>query len=1071
MPRPLPRALGEALGSLVRRHLPDALRQLCLALEQALAEQRLRAFSNEEAQACEHFMRLCRNQQGRAIDSCLQRICSGLLERPLQPVALDSRSEWSLVDDEEVDDMLLARRLVRTLREHLGVLEWRVCGCFNQLAGEPLADADNPLSFEFLLRQWQGELRLRNQPASVRGLYLSEAGRLLPALLQPYMQALAEQFAAQRIEPLGVELAPPRPQLASPPRAEARSAAYQAIHQLRRSSAAPRQAVAGQAPSGQLAELLGRLRAEPTPSGGWTAQALLEQFQQQDCSLSLRQQEDTQLVGEVFQHLGQDAGLAPALKPAIERLLLPVLQATLKEPAAIADSNHPVRATLDRLLRLGDHCEPANPALEARLQGLIERIVDGYDGDSQSFAAHDAELDELLAQQQRSYQQNAERVKQLHRGQDTLKQAQQEVAGALRDLHGERVPRLLLEWLDVGWRDLLVHELIRMGRQDLTWRLDMSLTGMLCKRLNERAQGPLVGDGEAYAKEVEHQLQILKRRMEAFGAGSFQYAPVLAGLRRQLLGEEPVAMVAPPSLALARPPLAEELQRWGERLEQLKEGARLQDASGQLHRLVWKNPALDHYVLVDRQGRESGRYSERELVAELAGGRLLVDDGAQDSDSLVQRTLQDIVGRLYREIAHARSHDELTGLHNRRAFESSLAQSLASRGRHAFLMLHVDQFALINTHAGPQAGDACLKRLCEQLQRWLPQASCLARVGGVDFAAVLPGCTEAQAADLAEQLRREVESEGFTWEARKHGITLSVGVVEAAERHDVTNLFCDLQAACNAAKEAGRNRVHCFSMASDDGRIGLLAIAARVDDIVEREDLSLRVQQIAPTAEDASELPHYELLLVMQNELLLQDFIAAAERYHRMSKVDRWVLRHIFAVLDRHPNLWRRCSALSINLSGSSLNDDKLLGFIESLFERYRVDPRRICFELTETAAVSNLAKTADLVRHLQRAGCSFSIDDFGVGFSSYDYLKRLPVDYVKIDGSFVKEIERSPSDLAMVRSINEIAHALGRQTIAEYVETPAIRARLLEMGVDYVQGFGVQKPVHLEDWLGVAAL
>ncbi|MDH0099301.1 DUF1631 family protein, partial [Pseudomonas sp. GD04158] len=201
MPRPLPRALGEALGALVRQYLPDALRQLCLALEQALAEQRLRAFSNEEAQACEHFMRFCRNQQERAIASCVQGICGGLLALPEQAAVLDSRSEWSLVDDEEVDDMLLARRLVRTLRESLGVREWRVCGCFNRLAGEPLADADNPLSFEFLLRQLQAELRLRNQPLGVRALYLSEAGRLLPDLLQPYMQALVEQFAAQRIEP------------------------------------------------------------------------------------------------------------------------------------------------------------------------------------------------------------------------------------------------------------------------------------------------------------------------------------------------------------------------------------------------------------------------------------------------------------------------------------------------------------------------------------------------------------------------------------------------------------------------------------------------------------------------------------------------------------------------------------------------------------------------------------------------------------------------------------------------------------------------------------------------------
>ena len=330
----------------------------------------------------------------------------------------------------------------------------------------------------------------------------------------------------------------------------------------------------------------------------------------------------------------------------------------------------------------------------------------------------------------------------------------------------------------------------------------------------------------------------------------------------------------------------------------------------------------------------------------------------------------------------------------------------------------------------------------------------------------LPGYDESQALALAERLRTEVESQGFVWEGHRHGLSLSIGVVEASSRHDVANVISDLQSASNSAKQEGRNRVHCYREAQDGEHSGLLAIGARVDDIVEREELSLRLQQIAPLAVDSHELPHYELLLVMENDLQLVDFIAAAERYQRMPKVDRWVLKRIFSELERHPQVWQHSSSISINLSGSSLNDDKLLGFIESLFEQHAVEPSRICFELTETAAVANLAKTADLVRHLQLAGCSFSIDDFGVGFSSFDYLKRLPVDYVKIDGSFVREIEHSASDLAMVRSINEIAHALGRKTIAEYVESASIRERLLELGVDYVQGYGVEKPRPLEQWL-----
>lgn len=1068
----LPVPLRDALIAQVRGRLPVILHELLKGLEHALIEQRMRAFSNREAQACDEFLRFCHGQGERVLRATYQAVAQGIQRMGgIQPTVFDDRGEWRLVDDAEVEDMLLARRLVRVLRDTLGALEWHICGCYNRLLGHHVTDADHPLAFEFLLRELQTNLQLRHQPAAVRALYLGEAGRVLPVLLKPYLQTLLEAFQSHQVEPL------PEPEVLvrgrqGPAPTPSDSATYQAIGQLRQCAPeSPDEPQTREQGSSLVPEeVLGYLRRLEAPPGGWSAQVLLEQFEQQACHLSARQREDTHLVSELFQYIVQGEQLVPSIRPAVERLLLPVLQATLREPAAISDSAHPVRATLDRLLHLAHNSELPNKALEQRLQELIDRILNDYQGDNDAFAACDGELDELLKLQQRACRQNVEWLKQLNKGRDTLELAQREVAGALAQMSGERVAQSFLDWLAVGWRELLVHGLIRLGRDNYHWRLDLSLTSMLCRQLQLQGQSSSHGDQVARVYDVDHQLQILRRRIEEFSPGFYQHGVVLARLRAELLGEEPVQFVAAPPAPPAPPAVPEALQRWHERLDALQEGDWLHDRDGQPLQLIWSNRDLDHYVLVSAQGREVGSFRAAELASQLAEGALLIGEVVSEPQSLIQQGMQDIVGRLYREVAHARSHDELTGLYNRRIFEGLVAQSLAEGARPSFIMVHIDQFSLLNNLAGPVAGDACLRQVAGQLRHRLAAASCVARIGGVDFAAVLPDCGEAEAMALAEQVRLEAESSGFVWADHRHGITLSIGVVEAAERHDVANLFCDLQTACNSAKEAGRNRVHRFSVADDEVRTGLQAIAARVDDIVEREELALRVQQIAPTAEDANELPHCELLLVMQNELLLQDFIAAAERYHRMSKVDRWVLRRIFSELERHPQLWERCSGMSINLSGSSLSDDKLLGFIESLFERYAVDPRRICFELTETTAVANLAKTADLVRHLQSAGCSFSIDDFGVGFSSYEYLKRLPVDYVKIDGSFVKEIERSPSDLAMVRSINEIAHALGRQTIAEYVETPTIRARLLEMGVDYVQGFAVHKPVRLEDWLEMKA-
>lgn len=1063
---PFPAGLADALSMVVRQRLPEALVELLKALELALAEQHLRAISNQEAQACADFQRHCARQRDWLQASICASICRHLPQcSAAVPEQVKVQDEWTLVDDTEVEDMLLARRTVRQLRERLGKLEWRACACLNRIGGRQIADADHPLSLEFLLRQLQAGLRLNAQSETIRQLFTEQAVAALGEPLRDYYEGLVAEFDRHRITPLPAPEAPsPGGHQPSAAQGASPQATWQAMRSLRGGGAVgagqeqPPAGGHGVAPGEALSPLY---RQEP-PRQGWTAPELLAQFERQGCQLSARQREDTQLVSEMFQALGEETRIAPGLKPALQRLLLPVLESALDDPAAIADGNHPVRVTLDRLLRLCDHCEPPNKALESRVQQVIGQMVEA----PEEFTKHNAELDELLQMQQRSYRHAAERVMQQHRGRDILEKARGDVATAISGLTGEQMPKLLQDWLDAGWREMLVNELIRRGDEDYSWRVDLALTSLLARRLQEGEDEQAGMDPVARTFDIDHLLQLLKRRMDEFGGGNFQHGPVLGQLRRQLLGEEQVEFIARPPEAPPSPAVPVEHQRWLERLQALKQGDWLHDAEGQALQLIWVNAERDHYVLVDPRGHEAGDYGAAEMSEKLADGSLMIGEAASGGENLIQRTLQDMVGRLYREIAHARSHDELTGLLNRRSFDSAVAQALSAGSRSSFLMLHLDQFSLINSHVGPVAGDACLRQVADCLGENLPAKNSLARIGGVEFASVLPGCGATAAMEWGERLRAAVESAGFSWDGHRHGLSLSIGVVEADEHHDVANLLCDLHAACNAAKELGRNRVHRFDREADEGRTGLLAIAARVDDIVEREELSLRVQQIAPTDPQAEELPHYELLLVMQNELQLQDFIAAAERYNRMAKVDRWVLRRIFAELERCPQIWQHSSGLSINLSGSSLNDDRLLAFIESLFERYPVDPRRICFELTETTAVANLAKTADLVRQLQRSGCTFSIDDFGVGFSSYDYLKRLPVDYVKIDGSFVKEIEHSSGDLAMVRSINEIAHALGRRTIAEYVETPAIRTRLAELGVDYVQGFGVQRPRTLGDWL-----
>lgn len=1071
MDMPQRQTVIDAMCQVVSRQLPAPLQSVLDELMQRLQAQRIHAGSNKEEQTYIDFLRLCKQRHGSVPADTAAAIGQRLRHAAPPSSAASDLSEWNLVDDCEVEAMLDTRRLARGLRETLGTLEWRVCDCLGQLDSAQGKDNDNPLALEFLLHRLQTGLQLHEQSAVIRELFYRSCMDILSAGLQPYLAALDGLLrqAGLTPKPPSSSLNPLRQHLSRGTSGEPRNdASYRAIQQLRTLGNAPSAAVSPGASLDllQLQQALPNLQRSPCPERGWTAESFLANLHVAGLNPSPRQRQDAQLVADLFQHIDQQPVIAPAVKPALRQLMAPVAQAAMLEPAALADPQHPVRASLDKMMRLCEFAEPANPALDQTIAQLIAQIVSDYQGDNQVFSRYEAQLEQLLAAQQRAYSNNAERLLQYHRGRDQLQQARRQVSQALAEVLGPEAPKVLLDWLDTGWQELMVHAWLRQGEQSPEWQDELGVIRQLNDWLQDQ---PQVDDVSPQAVErayqVDQALEFLRRQSESLLPGQYRHIPVLQQLQLQLHGRQAISRVATPQPAEPLPPAlcTPEQQRWHERLLQLNAGDWLSTESGQALQLIWANPACDHFVLANRQGHEAGSFTAQALMQQLANGWI---GTAPTPPNVVQDHLQSIVGQLYRDIAHARSHDELTGVYNRRSFETCVAQTIIQHDNYAFIYGHIDQFSLLNSSCGPLAGDAYLRQLATLLAAQLPAEATLARISGADFAVALPKTAGGQAYRIAEKLRQAVENQAFHWQGQDRSVTMSLGLVLTSERRDVVNIFCDLQTACNAAKESGRNCVHIYDETIDGAQTSLMAIAARVDGIIERGELSMRMQQIAPANSDQQQLPHYELLLVMENDINLLDFITAAERYNRMTKVDRWVLKRTFSELAGHPQVWTRTSGVSINLSGSSLNDDRLLGFIESLFEQYPVPPQRICFELTETAAVANLTKTADFVRQLQKIGCTFSIDDFGTGFSSYDYLKRLPVDFVKIDGSFVKEIERSPSDLAMVKSINEIAHVLGRKTIAEYVETQSIREQLAALGIDYVQGYGVEQPRPLSEYL-----
>ena len=426
-------------------------------------------------------------------------------------------------------------------------------------------------------------------------------------------------------------------------------------------------------------------------------------------------------------------------------------------------------------------------------------------------------------------------------------------------------------------------------------------------------------------------------------------------------------------------------------------------------------------------------------------------------------------------MSHYATHDALTGLINRREFERRLSELLTSAKRlgqhHALCYMDLDQFKVVNDTCGHAVGDRLLRQLTYLLHQHVRDSDTLARLGGDEFGVLLENCPLGKALQIVEELRLVAKNFRFVWEDKSFEISASIGLVPiTSDSISPAEALSEADAACYAAKDKGRNRVQVYEHGDLElaRRHGEMQWVSRLTRALEENRFELYVQLIAPLTPDNA--PHHEILLRLRDEegelVAPMCFIPAAERYDLMPDIDRWVIRTTLQILDRCG--WACTAAplryFSINISGASINNPTLLGYIREQLAAHHIDPRRICFEITETAAVSNLEQAANFMKALKTDGCRFALDDFGSGLSSFMYLKNLPVDYLKIDGNFVNDIVEDPIDYAMVEAINTIGHVMGMLTIAEFVENDQILEKLRMIGVDFAQGYGIERPQPLAD-------
>ncbi|MEW4983950.1 MAG: EAL domain-containing protein [Cycloclasticus sp.] len=448
-----------------------------------------------------------------------------------------------------------------------------------------------------------------------------------------------------------------------------------------------------------------------------------------------------------------------------------------------------------------------------------------------------------------------------------------------------------------------------------------------------------------------------------------------------------------------------------------------------------------------------------------------------DSDESLLGTVM-----IFRDITQARNvsaqldwqakHDHLTGLINRREFERQLKKHLAdakkNQNTHCMMYIDLDQFKVINDTCGHGVGDKLLGQISQLLQNQLRQDDILARIGGDEFCALLPMCAIENALVIANTLRQGILEHRFVHNNKPYVLGASIGLIAInGQEQSAAEILSAADSACYAAKSAGRNRVHTHN-AQGDGSAQpqeLMQWFSRLQIALEEDLFVLYAQEIASIG--SKKTPHYEVLVRMLDHdgsiIPPNSFIPAAERFHLMQRIDRWVLNKACDYLSVLEKKNKPLPIISINLSGTSIGDPHFLQATLDTFEEYKTPSKHICFEITETAAISNIKEALNFMTAMKKLHCKFSLDDFGSGLSSFSYLKNLPVDYLKIDGHFVKNIVSDEVDKAFVDSINKIAQIMNIETIAEFVENDEILDVLKTLGVNYAQGYGISTPQPLD--------
>ena len=800
---------------------------------------------------------------------------------------------------------------------------------------------------------------------------------------------------------------------------------------------------------------------------------MVEQNQLDAKALSASQDKNLDVVDRFFSSLLKNRKLTDVAKMQIKGLEVPVLQLMMRNPAFLEDSNNSARQLIDRLASVGVKGGRISGAQQERINSLIMRIQAEHDQDGAVFDEALDEVDDIVERQNLLYRRNVERVTAAAEGQQKVEESKRAVSESIAEcVSGKRVPKAVSTLLNGGWKDLLSLTYIRQGPESQNWQ----------DYLNALKTLIAVGQDSSFQYNLPELLKVIQEGLGAISANHIPSGHIRDEIKRLLvrkpgdaepeLVEIPSATESPSSPSENQVEEAKNrgLQRWLQRVQKLKTGdwLRLERENKEFDyiRLVWVGKKSSRYVFVNHQGMKVIDLDALTLAAYMQKGIAVPEPHVERP--VVDESLDTMVKDLYDQLSFSSTHDELTGLMLRKEFERQVLvqqSQLEEVDNLTCMLVSLEQFRLVNDSGGTEAGDQVLKDLAFNLKSCLPDSALICRYSGDEFMITIVD----RANHWLQVVGDTVSSYRLHREEAEHKVTAGIGYVEVRQGMlDVQHLLQAAEDSCRKAKKKGTGNIEAFNFNQQqiDQRDAIAHKVASLGRELDDERLLLRSQKIIPLKQDTHLGMHHEILLSIYDEqghlIPVGDFIRAAEGYKRMQEVDRWVVGRMLDWLVDNRHKISQIGGISINLSGHSLNDESLLEFIFERLTKYDCPLEKVTFEITEAAAIANLYDVSDFISELQEYGCRFCLGHYGTGMVSYQFLKELPVDMIKLDGSFIRELTKDHNDQMMVKSMAEMAHYLKREVVAPLVETKEELEILKQLGVDYAQGFFIERPKSL---------